>query len=304
MVVKASDRQWRYSRFPEVPLFGRAARESRLETLYAQRDELAERYATLSFDVQKTQRLHQAFSRFIGSHLAVAFEQDPEAELRQINGRRTEIEREFNNQDNITQQQRQQLAQAKESVALLHKLTPHIGLLADETLQDRVEEIREELEEAQEAARYLQQHGANLAKLEPMLSVLQSDPEQHEQLRQDYQQAQQNQRSAKQQTFALTEVVQRRAHFSYSDSAGMLTENSDLNDKLRQRLEHAEADRARTRDQLRQQQAQLAQYHQVLASLKSSFEAKRDMLKELSQELQDIGVQADPNAEERAHTPR
>ncbi|MEG1691207.1 MAG: hypothetical protein RR308_15755, partial [Hafnia sp.] len=93
-------------------------------------------------DVQKTQRLHQAFSRFIGSHLAVAFEQDPEAELRQINGRRTEIEREFNNQDNITQQQRQQLAQAKESVALLHKLTPHIGLLADETLQDRVEEIR------------------------------------------------------------------------------------------------------------------------------------------------------------------
>ena len=301
VVVKASDRQWRYSRFPEVPLFGRAARESRLETLYARRDELAERYATLSFDVQKTQRLHQAFSRFIGSHLAVAFEQDPEAELRQINGRRTEIEREFNNQDNITQQQRQQLAQAKESVALLHKLTPHIGLLADETLQDRVEEIREELEEAQEAARYLQQHGA---KLEPMLSVLQSDPEQHEQLRQDYQQAQQNQRSAKQQTFALTEVVQRRAHFSYSDSAGMLTENSDLNDKLRQRLEHAEADRARTRDQLRQQQAQLAQYHQVLASLKSSFEAKRDMLKELSQELQDIGVQADPNAEERARIRR
>ena len=187
---------------------------------------------------------------------------------------------------------------------MLHKLTPHIGLLADETLQDRVEEIREELEEAQEAARYLQQHGANLAKLEPMLSVLQSDPEQHEQLRQDYQQAQQNQRSAKQQTFALTEVVQRRAHFSYSDSAGMLTENSDLNDKLRQRLEHAEADRARTRDQLRQQQAQLAQYHQVLASLKSSFEAKRDMLKELSQELQDIGVQADPNAEERARIRR
>lgn len=304
VVVKTADRQWRYSRFPEVPLFGRAARESRLETLYAQRDELAERYANLSFDVQKTQRLHQAFSRFIGNHLAVAFEQDPEAELRQINSRRTEIEREFNNQDNVTQQQRQQLSQAKESVALLHKLTPHIGLLADETLQDRVEEIREELEEAQEAARYLQQHGTNLAKLEPMLSVLQSDPEQHEQLRQDYQQAQQNQRTAKQQAFALTEVVQRRAHFSYSDSAGMLTENSDLNDKLRQRLEHAEADRSRTREQLRQQQAQLAQYHQVLASLKSSFEAKRDMLKELSQELQDIGVQADPNAEERARIRR
>jgi chromosome condensin MukBEF ATPase and DNA-binding subunit MukB len=30
--------------------------------------------------------------------------------------------------------------------------------------------------------------------------------------------------------------VQRRAHFSYSDSAEMLSGNSDLNEKLRQRL--------------------------------------------------------------------
>lgn len=64
MVVKIADRQWRYSRFPEVPLFGRAARESRIEeSLHAEREVLSERFATLSFDVQKTQRLHQAFSR-------------------------------------------------------------------------------------------------------------------------------------------------------------------------------------------------------------------------------------------------
>lgn len=53
VVVKIADRQWRYSRYPEVPLFGRAARENRLEALYQERDSLAERYATLSFDVQK-----------------------------------------------------------------------------------------------------------------------------------------------------------------------------------------------------------------------------------------------------------
>ena len=46
----------------EVPLFGRAARESRIESLHAEREVLSERFATLSFDVQKTQRLHQAFS--------------------------------------------------------------------------------------------------------------------------------------------------------------------------------------------------------------------------------------------------
>ncbi|WP_231106152.1 hypothetical protein, partial [Enterobacter asburiae] len=58
VVVKIADRQWRYSRFPELPLFGRAARESRIESLHAERETLSERFATLSFDVQKTQRLH------------------------------------------------------------------------------------------------------------------------------------------------------------------------------------------------------------------------------------------------------
>lgn len=304
VVVKIADRQWRYSRFPQVPLFGRAARESHLETLHAERNELAESYANLAFDVQKIQRLHQAFSRFVGSHLAVAFDADPEAELRQVNMRRNDIEREFNQQDNQTQQQRQQLSQAKERAAQLHKLTPLIGLLADETLQDRVEELRAEMDESQQVVDYLQQHAATLAKLEPIISVLQSDPEQHEQLQQDYQQARQRQRLAKQQIFALTEVAQRRAHFSYSDSADMLTESSSLNDKLRHRLEQAEKDRTHYREQLRERQSQLAQFNQLLASLKSSFDAKQEMLKELSQELKDIGVQADANAEERARARR
>lgn len=304
VVVKIADRQWRYSRYPEVPLFGRAARENRLEVLYAERDSLAERYATLSFDVQKTQRAHQAFSRFIGAHLAVAFDADPEADIRTLHSRRGEIERALSNHEAQNQQQRQQYDQAKEGVAALNRLIPLVSLLNDETLLDRVEEIREELEEAQDAARYLQQHSASLIKLEPMLAVLQSDPEQHEQLQQDYIQAQASQRQAKQQVFALTEVVQRRAHFSYSDSADMQNANNDLNDKLRQRLEHAEAERSRAREQLRQTQSQYTQYSQVLASLKSSYDAKRDMLKELSQELVDIGVQADVNAEERARTRR
>ncbi|WP_459176081.1 chromosome partition protein MukB [Ewingella americana] len=300
VLVKSGERQWRYSHFPQVPLFGRAARDNRLETLNKERETLSERYANLSFDVQKIQRVHQAFSRFIGSHLAVAFDADPEADIRSLSARRGELERALNAHEGANQQQRQQYEQAKDAFTMLNKLQPRVGLLCDETLIDRVEELREELEEAQDSARFIQQHSASLTKLEPLVSVLQSDPEQHEQLKEDYAQAQHAQRLAKQQAFSLTEVVQRRAHFGYTDSAGMLTENSDLNDKLRQRLEHAEAERTRARDLLRQHQAQFTQYSQVLASLKSSFDAKRDMLKELGQELQDIGVQADANAEARA----
>ncbi|BES84682.1 chromosome partition protein MukB [Pectobacterium araliae] len=304
VVVKIAERQWRYSRFPEVPLFGRAAREMRLEGLRDEREALAEQYATLSFDVQKTQRLHQSFSRFIGTHLAVVFDDDPEAEIRTLSSRRGELDRAMANFDGENQQQRQQYDQAKEASAQLNKLIPRISLLCDETLQDRVEEIRAELDETEESARFIQQHGATLVKLEPLVSVLQSDPQQHEQLQEDYAQAQNAQRQAKQQAFALTEVVQRRAHFSYADSAGMLGENAGLNDKLRQRLEQAEAERAKAREQLRQHQAQLTQYSQVQASLKSSYDAKQDMLKELTQELQDIGVRADADAEARARQRR
>ncbi|WJM81796.1 chromosome partition protein MukB [Pectobacterium brasiliense] len=304
VVVKVAERQWRYSRFPEVPLFGRAAREMRLESLRDEREALAEQYATLSFDVQKTQRLHQSFSRFIGTHLAVVFDEDPEAEIRTLSSRRGELDRAMASFDGENQQQRQQYDQAKEASALLNKLIPRISLLCDETLQDRVEEIRAELDETEESARFIQQHGATLAKLEPLVSVLQSDPQQHEQLQEDYTQAQNAQRQAKQQAFALTEVVQRRAHFSYADSAGMLGENAGLNDKLRHRLEQAEAERTKAREQLRQHQAQLTQYSQVQASLKSSYDAKQDMLKELTQELQDIGVRADADAEARARQRR
>ncbi|KML67540.1 chromosome partition protein MukB [Pectobacterium peruviense] len=304
VVVKVAERQWRYSRFPEVPLFGRAAREMRLEGLRDEREALAEQYATLSFDVQKTQRLHQSFSRFIGTHLAVVFDEDPEAEIRTLSSRRGELDRAMASFDGENQQQRQQYEQAKEASAQLNKLIPRISLLCDETLQDRVEEIRAELDETEESARFIQQHGATLVKLEPLVSVLQSDPQQHEQLQEDYTQAQNAQRQAKQQAFALTEVVQRRAHFSYADSAGMLGENAGLNDKLRHRLEQAEAERAKAREQLRQHQTQLTQYSQVQASLKSSYDAKQDMLKELTQELQDIGVRADVDAEARARQRR
>ncbi|MCV5754480.1 hypothetical protein OFN51_37355, partial [Escherichia coli] len=83
-------------------------------------------------------------------------------------------------------------------------------------------------------------------------------------------------------------------------SAEMLSGNSDLNEKLRQRLEQAESERSRARDAMRAHAAQLSQYNQVLASLKSSYDTKKELLNDLYKELQDIGVRADAGAEERA----
>lgn len=304
VVVKVAERQWRYSRFPKIPLFGRAARESQLETLHHERAVLAEKYATLSFEVQKNQRMHQSFSRFIGSHLAIAFEQDPEAQIRQLNNRRTEIERSIEQHQNATAQQRQMYNAARDGVAQLNRILPRVNLLLDETLADRCDELREQVEESQEAARFLHQHSNRISRLESIIGVLQNDPEQHEQLLVDYQVAQQTQKQYRQQAFALTEVVQRRAHFNYTEAVSMLDGNSDLSQKLRKQLEVAEVERSQVRDALRQLQTQLNQYTQLLASLRSSYDAKREMLTELTQEMQSIGVQADPQAEERARERR
>lgn len=129
----------------------------------------------------------------------MAFEADPEAEIRTLNQKRTELERRLNQFEEQTQQQRQQFAQGKENLLALNRLLPQVNLLMDETLVDRVEEIREELSEAEEAAHFINKHGNNLAKLEPIVTVLLSDPEQHDQLRKDYELAKHTQQNAKQQ---------------------------------------------------------------------------------------------------------
>lgn len=224
--------------------------------------------------MQKTQRLHRAFSRFIGSHLSVAFEDDPEAEIRRLNGRRVELERALATHESDNQQQRLQFEQAKEGVSALNRLLPRLNLLADETLADRVDEIQERLDEAQEAARFVQQYGNQLAKLEPMVSVLQSDPEQFEQLKEDYAWSQQMQRDARQQAFAWLKLSNVGA-FQLFRLGGNAERQQRSQRKLRQRLEQAEAERTRAREALRSHAAQLSQYSQVLASLKALTTRKR-----------------------------
>ncbi|OCG40022.1 chromosome partition protein MukB [Gilliamella sp. Bif1-4] len=304
VLVKTGDRQWRFSSFPKVPLFGRAAREIHLEKLSAERDELHERYATISFDLQKLQRIEQNVGQFIGQHLGVAFDIDPEAEAQKLTTRRTEIERQLSSQESIDKQNQQQVTNCKEQLAIINRLVAQMHLLADDDLADKVDDLREQVAQAQESAQYVSRNRNTVSELEPILAVLQSDPEQNEALREHYNTIKAQQQTIRQQVFALTEVMQRRAHFSYEDSAGMLNENSDLNEKLRSRLEVVEIQRTEARSQMQQYQDKYNQYNQTLASLKSAFETKRDMLHELQKEIEQIGVKADAITEERARLRR
>ncbi|MDG2957771.1 chromosome partition protein MukB [Bisgaard Taxon 10/6] len=298
VVVQVSDREVRYSKFPDIPLFGRAAREKHLAELEAQRDEVAEAYAQRAFDVQKCQRLHQQLSQFVGLHLALAFLPNPEETMREINAERNEIERELTALSTDEQQIRIKLDAAKEKMQLLNKLIPQLAVIADDGLQDRIDETREQLDLAEQDEIFIRQHGATLSQLEPIAATLQSDPENYERLKEEFAQAVAMQKQAQQKAFALADVVQRKAHFSYEDN--VQTESNGLNEQLRVRLEQMQAQRDAQREQLRQKQAQFAQYNQVFIQLQSSFNSKNDLLKELLTEVNELGVRADEGAEERA----
>lgn len=302
VVVQVSDRELRYSKFPETPLFGRAAREKHLEALTLQRDEIAEDYAQIAFDVQKCQRLHEHFSQFVGLHLALAFQPNPEELMAEINRERNEIERELNQFSSTEQQLRIQLDNAKEKLQLLNKLIPQLNVLADEDLIDRIEECREQLDLAEQDEAFIRQYGVMLSQLEPIADTLQSDPENYDNLKNELNQAIERQKQVQQRVFALADVVQRKAHFAYED-AGQ-AETSELNEQLRQRLEQMQAQRETQREQLRQKQSQFAEYNRVLIQLQSSFDSKNQLLKELIDEIGELGVRADEGAEERARIRR
>ncbi|UXI02314.1 chromosome partition protein MukB [Photobacterium sp. TY1-4] len=302
--VHLNDRQLRYSRFPKVPLFGRAAREQRLEQLRDEREQVVEEHAKAAFDAQKLQRLYQSFNSFVATHMGVAFNADPEAALKVARDQRNQIQRQLSETAAQEQQQRSQLAAAREGLTLLGKLSPLVSLLEDDTLVARFEEVEQQLSQLDEACNYLDRHGKAIAELEGLVSVLDADPEQFDALQAAYEQADHQLQALKTKIFTVADLVERRHHFSYADSVELLSKSSELNEQLKAKLVAAERERNRHREALKQSRAQANQYNQLLASLKSSHQAKLETVQEFERELQELGVRADVEAEARARLRR
>ncbi|NUW67990.1 chromosome partition protein MukB [Vibrio coralliilyticus] len=298
--VRMNDRQMRYSRFPEIPLFGRAAREQRLELLRNEREEVVEQHAKAAFDSQKLQRLYQAFNNFVAKHIQVAFEADPEQSLTVAREKRNQVSRVLADLDAKEQQQRSQLLTSKQALSSLDKLAPMMALIEDDSLTLRFEELEEKIVQLSEAKAFLSSHAKTVAELEKIASALEADPEQFDALEAEYKAADIQLQELKKQIFALSDLVERRHYFAYSDSVDLLNKSSELSEQLKAKLVEAERHRTRSRDELKQSQGQMNQYNQVLASLKSSHQAKQETVQEFKQELQEFGVTADEGAQERA----
>ncbi|CAM2823664.1 chromosome partition protein MukB [Vibrio diazotrophicus] len=302
--VQFNDRQIRYSRLPAIPLFGRAAREQRLELLRSEREDVVEQHAKAAFDSQKLQRLYTSFNEFVAKHLHVAFDADPEQAIQVARDKRNQIARTLAELDSQDQQQRSQVQLSKQAISALDKIAPNMLLIEDDSLAERVEEIAQKIAQLSESKSFISAHGKTISELEKVVNALDADPEQFDALEEQYQQADAQLQQLKAQIFALSDLVERRHHFAYSDSVDMLSQSSELSEQLKAKLVQAESTRNRTREELKQSQAQIGQYNQVLASLKSSHQAKLETVQEFKQELQEFGVHADEGALERAQRRR
>ncbi len=298
--VRMNERQMRYSRFPEIPLFGRAAREQRLELLRNEREEVVEKHAKAAFDSQKMQRLFQSFNQFVANHIQVAFESDPEQALSVVREKRNQVSRVLSDLESKEQQQRSQLQTSKQALVSLDKLAPNMMLIEDNTLQARFDELEDKIAQLSEAKAFLNNHGKAATELEKVASALDADPEQFDALEAQYKAADEQLQNLKKQIFALSDLVERRHYFAYSDSVELLNKSSELSEQLKVKLSQAEQARSRSREELKQAQGQMNQYNQVLASLKSSHQAKLETVQEFKQELHEFGVTADEGAQERA----
>ncbi|WP_114787136.1 chromosome partition protein MukB [Vibrio tetraodonis] len=298
--VRMNDRQMRYSRLPEIPLFGRAAREQRLEILRDEREEVVEQHAKAAFDSQKLQRLYQTFNQFVAQHIQVAFESDPEQALAAVRDKRNQIVRDLTDLDAKVQQNSAKLVSSKQALTLLDKLAPVMVLIEDESLASRFEDLEEKMAQLADAKSFLTSHAKSIDQLQKVASALEVDPEEFEALEAEYQAQDSQLQELKKRIFAVSDLVERRHHFAYSDSIELLDRSSELSEQLKTKLVQAERQRTRARDELKQSQGQMNQYHQVLASLKSSHQAKQETVHEFKQELQEFGVHADEGAKERA----
>ncbi|WP_409422782.1 chromosome partition protein MukB [Pseudaeromonas sp. ZJS20] len=300
LVVRASDRQLRYSRFPHQPQFGRAAREQRIAALESEREALIEEHAKLAFEQQKRSRTYHHFSQFIAEHQNVAFLPDPEeelaikqAQLREWQGQLEQAQQQQGQLQAALQQQGQRLTR-------LQRLEPQWHLLAQGDLDEQLAQLRAQQAQLDEAQQWLARHGAALLKLAEQQHLLKEDPQGIEALQEQLQQAEQQLSLLRRQSFALDELQGRVPHLAYADAESMLGETSQISERLKEKLAQAELTRRQAAEQHQQIQGRFTEAMQVKTALQSSFEAKRQTLEEFRQELSAMGLQVAADMEEKA----
>lgn len=281
ILVKSGDRQWRYSSFPAVPIFGRAARERQLEQLTNERAEVKEQYLECSLELQKITRQQQHFSQFVSSHVPLAFDPDPEYKITLLKLRQTDIAQQLSNLDANLSGYSHKIEQQQQCLNQIQHIETHFPLLIQSHLEQEWTEMEHLRQKCNNRAAYVNRYSKIIDRLEPMITALHWGKGNNEQLLERYEGLKQQQSILTTQIFAIDEIRARRIHFSYGDAATMVVEKDDLKQKLHNRLHQVEQLRRQAREQFRHYQNQYQQSSERLVAVKSAYETKQEILQNL-----------------------
>ena len=301
MLVRTSKRQVRFSRYPELPLFGRAAREKRIEQLDLERENLIEGYAKAAFEQQKYHRLYGHFRDFIGQHLDIAFRPDPEAEVQAKQHEQRKLQETIAECDKQLSDAKAAAAQLTRHIQLVQGMLPFAHLFAEADLAARLEAAAHaDVEALKTAEAFIARHGKALEKLETMVQVLRQDPQDLAALQAAFDEVSDLLAEQKRRCYALDQLVARLPHFAYQDAQDLLGKASEMSERLKEKLKAAEL-AARTAGE---QHKQITQRHtealQLRTALDSSASAKGQTLAEFEQELAAMGLTLSDDMEEKA----
>lgn len=298
--VKNGERQLRYSRFPTEPMFGRAAREAKIEQLSAELETVSARYAESAFAQQKHSRLYHQLSEFVGQGLQLAFGDNPEAALEQLAAQQHQLEQELATIAAQRDQWQARRNQLREQQSLLHKLLPLADWLADEGLAQRLAAAREEMAQLDTAHDFMAAHGQRLGRLAEQVQVLRQDPAGFDALQQQVAEAEAELTEARNRTYALTQLVARLPHLAYADAEQLLDQSSAMNDSLKAKLVQAEETRRKAGLRAEQLNGRLTDALQARTALVTGRDARSATLNEFRDELTALGIQFAPDMEDKA----
>jgi chromosome partition protein MukB len=298
--VQNGERQLRYSRFPAEPLFGRAAREARIEILGAELEAVSARYAESAFAQQKHSRLYHQLSEFVNEGLQLAFGPSPEDALAELAGQQQELEQA---QARLAEQQaqwQQKLALLREQQGLLHKLLPLAAWLDAEGLEERLVAARAEADRLKAARDFMAAHGQRLGRLAEQVQVLRQDPAGYESLKARVEQAEAELTEARARTYALNQLVARLPHFAYADAEQLLSQSSAMNDSLKAKLVQAEEARRKAGLRAEQLAGRVSDALQARTALVTGRDARSQTLNEFREELAALGITLSADMEDKA----
>ncbi|RIY33469.1 chromosome partition protein MukB [Psittacicella melopsittaci] len=297
VVVRINQNQIRYSTIQEMTTFGRAAREKFLEQA---KDELKD----VLYQLNEIEREHfvnkalaESLTSFIAQYFDVAFRANPEEQINQLTRQVNALEREINSLLRNLESYNAQISDFTRKNSILNRLI-NVFTAPEASLEDDYQRVRNELNQAKEAKRYIQQYGEVLETLEADYALLQYQVDEGQDLSAQLEQVKEQRRVLTNLQHLALEVANRQQHFDYKDLGEL--QGDELADSLRAQLATLEATWGEDKEQLKQAVAQHEQARQQVFKAQAELGAAENSLNQLGKDLNQTGTNVNQAAVDAA----